>query len=71
VPRNATVTIETVRRTDAHQTFELQARGDYLESITDVPEPHQFKAIVHVSHGSHTHTHEVQFSTRSGNGISD
>ena len=64
LPRNATVTVETVRPADTHQTFELQARGDYLESTTDVPDPHEFKAIVHVSHGSHTHTHEVHFSGR-------
>jgi hypothetical protein len=62
VPRNATVTVETVRPADTHQTFALHARDEYLESTMDVPEPHEFKAIVHVSHGSHTHTHEVQFS---------
>jgi hypothetical protein len=33
-----------------------------LESTTEVPEPLQFKAIVRVSHGTHTHTHEVHFS---------
>ena len=64
LPRNATVTIETVRPGDTHQTFELRAEGECLESRTDVPEPHAFKAIVHVSHGTHTHTHEINFSDR-------
>lgn len=62
LPRNASVTIETVRPTNTRETFELRASGEYLESITDVPEPHEFKVIVHVSHGSRTHTHEVDFS---------
>jgi hypothetical protein len=62
VPRNATITIETVRRGDARQTFDFHSNGEYLESTTDVPGPYEFKAIVHVSHGSHTHTHEVHVS---------
>ena len=63
VPRNATVTIETVRPDDTRQTFDFHAKGEYLESTTDIPEPHEFKAIVRVSHGGHTHTpHEVHFS---------
>jgi hypothetical protein len=52
----------TQRPADTHQTFELRASGEYLESTTDVPEPLRFKAIVHVSHGTRTHTHEVDFS---------
>jgi hypothetical protein len=64
LPRNATVTIETVRSVDTHQTFELEAKGDYLESTMDAPEPHAFKAIVHVSHGTHTHTHAIDFADR-------
>lgn len=62
LPRNATVTIETVRPADTHQTFGLRASGEYLESTSEVPEPLQFKAIVHVSHGTHTHAHEAHFS---------
>lgn len=56
LPRNATVTIETVRPADAHQTFELQVRGDYLESTTDVPKPHEFKAIVRGAREPHPHS---------------
>lgn len=63
IPARASVTIETVRPGGAHQTFAFRAKAEYLESTDDVPEPHEFKAIVQVSHGSHTHTpHEVQFS---------
>src|SRR6202166_2373247 len=65
VPRNATVRIETVRPDDTRQMFDFQAKGEYLVSTTDVPQPPEFAAIVHVSHGSHTHApHVVHFSDR-------
>jgi len=65
VPRNAAIQIETVRPDGARQTFGFRVKGEYLESESDIPEPHEFKAIVRVSHGSHTHPpHEVQFSER-------
>jgi hypothetical protein len=63
VPRNAIVRIETVRSDDARQLFEFQPTGQCLESTTDIPEPHEFKAVVRVSHGPHSHPpHEVRFS---------
>jgi hypothetical protein len=62
VPRNATVTIETVRHENTRQTFAFHATGEYFESTTPVPEPHEFNAVVRVSHGSRTHTHEIDFS---------
>ncbi len=63
VPRNATVQIETVRPDATRQMFGFHAKGEYLESTTEIPQPHEFAAIVHVSHGSHTHPpHEVHFS---------
>ena len=63
VPANATIKIETVRTDGARQTFAFRAKGEYLESENDIPEPHEFKAMLRVSHGSHTHPpHEVQFS---------
>ena len=63
VPTNATIKIETVRPDGARQTFAFRAKGEYLECENEIPEPHEFKAIVQVSHGSHTHPpHEVHFS---------
>ena len=40
-----------IARDGAHQTFAFCAKGEYLESEHDIPEPHEFKAIVQVSHG--------------------
>lgn len=65
VPTRALVSIETVRPNGMRHTFAFYAKGEYLESTDDIPKPHEFKAIVRVSHGSHTHSpHEVQFSER-------
>jgi len=62
VPGHATVNIETVRPGSARQTFTFRTNGEFLESTTVIPEPHEFKAIVQLSHGSHTHRHEVDFA---------
>lgn len=61
VPAPATVTIETVRPDGARQTFDFRANGEYLASTTDIPEPHEFKVILQLSHGQHTYRHEVRF----------
>ena len=37
LPAHATVTIETVRPDDTRQTFDFHAKGEYLESTTEIP----------------------------------
>lgn len=56
------VTIETVRPDGARQTFVLNPSGMFLESVQEIPEPHEFEAIVSMGHGDHIHKFEVQFS---------
>ena len=56
------VLIETLRPDGAKQTFELKATGMYMESIQDIPEPHEFEAVVSLGHGDHIHRFEVNFS---------
>ena len=57
-----TVFIETIRPDGAKQIFELKAADMYMESIQDVPEPHEFEAVVCMGHGDHIHRFEVKFS---------
>ncbi|OMY89228.1 CDF family Co(II)/Ni(II) efflux transporter DmeF [Burkholderia pseudomallei] len=60
----ARATITTIRADGLHQTFDMAERGDRLESIDAIPEPHAFTAIVRL-HGSehsltfveHEHAH--------------
>jgi nickel/cobalt exporter len=57
-----TVSIETLRPDGAKQTFELKASGMYLESVQDIPEPHEFEAVLSMGHGDHIHRFEVSFT---------
>lgn len=59
---NETVSIETLRPDGAKQTFELKPSGRYLESVQEIPEPHQFEAVLRMGHGDHIHRFEVSFS---------
>jgi cation diffusion facilitator family transporter len=56
------VTIETVRSDGRRQLFNLTDRGLYLESVEEVPEPHDFTARVMVRQGDQTDIHEVVFA---------
>jgi len=44
----AAISIETVRPDGARQLFGFADRGDYLESIDEIPEPHAFTANVKI-----------------------
>ncbi len=56
------VTVETVRDDGARQSFAFVHRGDYFESLDEIPEPHQFMATLSIGHGGHTHDFETRFA---------
>lgn len=60
-PDEADITILTLRPDGTSQTFALQRRNEFLESTTEIPEPHEFRASVKLSHGDHAHIHDVHF----------
>ena len=45
----ATVSVETVRPDGARQLFAFVDRGDFLESVDEIPEPHAFNANVRIN----------------------
>jgi pyridinium-3,5-bisthiocarboxylic acid mononucleotide nickel chelatase len=57
----AAVTIETIRGGKKKQIFKFKKRGEYLEATSELPEPHEFDAIVRVKRGSKTEKHEIEF----------
>ncbi|MGZ3375588.1 MAG: CDF family Co(II)/Ni(II) efflux transporter DmeF [Phenylobacterium sp.] len=60
LPNDATV--ETVRADGARQTFVLTRRGDFLESLDEIPEPHAFTAEVRLpAAGAPQQTRSVRF----------
>ena len=52
------VAIETVRPGGARQSFTMVARGGYLESIEEIPEPHAFTARLSLGRGSQVYSVE-------------
>jgi hypothetical protein len=57
-----TVTVQTSREGDKHQDFSFANRGNYWESIQQIPEPHQFAVSIVIKHGGHAHSYETQFT---------
>jgi nickel/cobalt exporter len=55
------VQVATERPGGTRQTFRFADRGDYLESVDEIPEPHEFLAHVSLGHGGHTHDYELEF----------
>ncbi len=45
-------TIETLRPDGARQLFAMRPRGEFLESVEEIPEPHSFTAIVRIGSGT-------------------
>ena len=54
------VVIETVRPDGARQSFALAARGGYLESIDEIPEPHAFAVRISLKRGGEVHSVDFQ-----------
>ncbi|OZI61908.1 nickel/cobalt efflux transporter [Bordetella genomosp. 11] len=55
------VSVETERPDGAKQRFRFAARDGYLESVDEIPEPHQFMARLELAHGHHAHSYDVAF----------
>jgi nickel/cobalt exporter len=55
------VTVETERPDGRRQTFAFVDHGGYLQSVEEIPEPHEFIARVRLSHGDHGHDYDVAF----------
>jgi len=61
VPQGRNVLVETVRPDGKRQAFVLASKGNYLESVDEIPEPHEFTARLSIGHGDHTHDFDVEF----------
>lgn len=56
----ADTTVETVRPGGARQVIALAARGRYLESTDEIPEPHAFTVNISLEHGADRYAVEFQ-----------
>lgn len=55
------VTLETIRDGKHRQVFKFKRRGEYLEATDELPEPHEFKAVLKLKRGSKTEKRETDF----------
>jgi len=56
------VTIETIRPDGGRQLFRMKPCGSYLESSEEIPEPHEFTAVVRMGDTTSIHQHELEYS---------
>jgi nickel/cobalt exporter len=64
-PPNDDFALETIRGDGAREVFTFAARDGFFESTTEVPEPHEFDALLTFSHAGHDHTSRVEFRENS------
>lgn len=55
------VVVVTERPDGARQAFTFINRGAYLESVDEIPEPHEFMARVSLGHAGHSHDYDLSF----------
>ena len=58
------VKVETIRPDGSRQTFHFLGNGDFLLSRDEIPEPHEFKVRVSLSHGDQAHSYDLEFKER-------
>ncbi|PYJ87161.1 MAG: nickel pincer cofactor biosynthesis protein LarC [Verrucomicrobia bacterium] len=55
------VGLETIRPGRRRQLFQFKRQGDYLEATEELPEPHEFAAVLRLKLGSRIEKRETQF----------
>lgn len=61
-PKSEAVSVEMVRPDGTRQKFKFINQGDFLQSTTNIPEPHEFRLLLRLSHGDHAHTFQTEFT---------
>jgi nickel/cobalt exporter len=55
------VQIETERRGGSREIFSFRRQGGYLESVQEIPEPHEFVARLRLGETQHSHDYDLEF----------
>ena len=61
----AEVSLLTTRPDGLAQTFSFVDQGGYLESVDEIPEPHDFTARLSLGHAGHSHDYDLEFREHS------
>lgn len=60
--RAADVVMTTERPDGATQSFKFVERDGFMESVDEIPEPHEFMARLSLGHGGHSHDYDLAFT---------
>jgi nickel/cobalt exporter len=60
-PAASNITVETVRDDGGRQSFGFVAKDGFLESVDEIPEPHEFRALLRISQHNDFEVHETVF----------
>lgn len=55
------VSVLTERADGESRQFRFVDRGGYLESLDEIPEPHEFSARLSLGHAGHSHDYDLEF----------
>lgn len=55
------VKVETERSDGGRQLFSFIQRGGFVESVQEIPEPHEFVARLRLGHEHHSHDYDVEY----------
>jgi nickel/cobalt exporter len=64
--RAGDVAVITERTDGTPQEFHFIQKDGYLESIDEIPEPHEFMARLTLAHGGHAHDYDIAFVEQEG-----
>ncbi len=62
LPKGTQLGVETARLDGRTQKFSFEARDTFWEATAELPEPHEFLAVVSLGHSDHAHTYRLRFS---------
>ena len=62
LPKGTQLGIETARIDGRTQKFVFEARDTFWEATSELPEPHEFLAVVSLGHSDHAHTYRLRFT---------
>ena len=62
LPKGTVIGIETARLDGSTQKFSFEAKDGYWEATSELPEPHEFLAVVSLGHSDHAHTYKLRFT---------
>ncbi|MDZ4288258.1 MAG: sulfite exporter TauE/SafE family protein [Prosthecobacter sp.] len=62
LPKGTQLGIETARLDGGTQKFAFAAKEVFWEATSELPEPHEFLAIISLGHSDHAHTYRLRFT---------